>query len=93
MDMRLCFRIRDNNKAISEAKIYSANGSGINGGISNIPQRIIDLMSSDPSITTQKIADEIGIDKRNAESHIRSLKKLGLVERVGARKNGLWLVK
>ena len=89
----ICFSVRNNNKAIDELKIYSVNNSGINNGINEIRQRIIKLMLSDPNITTQKIADEIGIDRRNAESHIRGLKKLGLVKRIGARKKGQWLIR
>jgi ATP-dependent DNA helicase RecG len=88
----ISFQIRNNNKAVSKSKIYSANGSGINSGITEIRQRIMDLMSKNPSITTQKIADEIAIDRRNVESHVRILKKIGLIERTGARKNGRWVV-
>jgi predicted HTH transcriptional regulator len=50
-------------------------------------------MSHNQSVTTQVIAEELSIDRRNVESHIRVLKKLGLVEREGARKNGRWIVK
>jgi predicted HTH transcriptional regulator len=50
-------------------------------------------MSSDSGITTRSIADTVGINVRNAESHIRVLKKAGLIEREGSRKNGRWIVK
>jgi predicted HTH transcriptional regulator len=53
----------------------------------------MDLMSFNQNVTTQAIAEELAIDRRNVESHIRALKKLGLVVREGARKNGRWIVK
>jgi predicted HTH transcriptional regulator len=40
----------------------------------------------------RQIAAALGIETKNAESHIRQLKKAGLVEREGARKNGRWIV-
>ena len=105
----VCFHIRNNNKAIAERNIYSANGSGIksgindginigaNGGLNNdineARQKIIDLMKSNPSITTKQIADALGVNSRNVESNIRALKKAGIVEREGARKTGRWVVK
>jgi ATP-dependent DNA helicase RecG len=89
----ICFHIRNNDKAMTEDKIYSANGSGINSGINDVRQRIINLMLVNPSIKKQMIADELQINRRNIESHIRELKKIGAVEYVGARKNGSWVVK
>jgi ATP-dependent DNA helicase RecG len=56
-------------------------------------KKIIELMLDSPSITTGKIAESLGINIKSVESHIRSLKKSGLVEREGAKKNGRWIVK
>jgi len=46
-----------------------------------------------PSITTGQIANELGVDTKNAEANIRALKKSGLLKREGAKKNGRWIVK
>ena len=88
----ICFRIRNNNKAIEERKIYSANGSGINSGINEVRQRIIELMTNEPTITTQQIADTLDIDVKNADANIRALKKAGIIEREGSKKKGHWIV-
>ena len=80
-------------KTTSESEIYSADVSGINSGINDIRQKILELMANTPSITTGKIADFLNISSKNVESHIRSLKKMGLVERKGANKKGQWIVK
>ena len=74
-------------------KIYSAKISGINGGIKkNLRNKIVELMKAEPTISTSKIAEILEIDRRNAEAHIRALKKSGAVKREGARKNGRWVV-
>jgi predicted HTH transcriptional regulator len=44
-------------------------------------------------ITTQALADSLGVTRRVIESNISQLKKAGLVAREGAKKNGRWIVK
>ena len=64
-----------------------------NIGINDMQQRIIELMRSNPRITAKLMAEAIGIAPRNVQVHIQSLKKVGLVERIGPAKGGHWAVK
>ena len=48
------------------------------------------LVEDNPYITTDTLATELGINKRNAEKNITMLKVAGLLVRIGARKNGYW---
>jgi len=89
----ICFHIRNNNKAIEERKIYSANDCGINCGLNEIQQRIINILTETPDIKTQALADLLGKSKRTVESNISKLKKSGLIKREGAKKTGRWIVK
>ena len=66
---------------------------GINVGINETQKKIIDLITSNPIITADELSDAVGITKRRIESNISQLKKAGLIEREGARKNGRWIVK
>lgn len=66
---------------------------GINIGINETQQKIVALMVANPEITAGQLADSIGVTKRQIESSISKLKSLEIVERVGARKNGHWVVK
>ena len=50
-------------------------------------------MKNESSTTALKIATALGIDRRKVEAHIRILKRIGLIERKGANKNGRWIVK
>jgi ATP-dependent DNA helicase RecG len=96
-EFMVCFHIRNNNKAIAERGIYTTNGSGINGGINGgineTQKNIIKLLIEDPEIKAQAIADSLGLTKRKVEYHVSQLKKAGLIEREGARKNGRWIIK
>ncbi|MDR0523831.1 MAG: putative DNA binding domain-containing protein [Candidatus Methanoplasma sp.] len=55
--------------------------------------RILALMKSDPGITAKAIAEKIGMAPRNVQEHIRALKESGEVERAGATKKGIWVVR
>jgi ATP-dependent DNA helicase RecG len=66
---------------------------GINGGINETQKKIMTLLISRPEVTAEQLSVEVGITKRRIEANISQLKKLGLVEREGARKNGRWIVK
>jgi ATP-dependent DNA helicase RecG len=66
---------------------------GENIGVNETALKIIELMRETPSISAKTIASEIGIASRNVESKISSLKKAGLIARVGAAKGGHWVVK
>jgi predicted HTH transcriptional regulator len=50
-------------------------------------------MVSNPKITTLDISNKLKTDRKNVEANIRALKKLGVIDRIGARKNGEWVVK
>jgi ATP-dependent DNA helicase RecG len=64
-----------------------------NVGINETQKKIMDLIMKNAETTTQQIANSIGITKRRVESNIRQLKIAGVIERLGARKNGKWIVK
>jgi len=63
---------------------------GINIGLNETQMKIIELMRQDSRITIPRISEIIGISKRNIEVNISDLKKKGIVERIGSRKNGYW---
>ena len=55
-------------------------------------QKIIDLIKEDPYISTTKMAEIIGVDRRNIARNIKKLKEQGAVRRVGPDKGGFWEV-
>ena len=76
----------------SDGGINGGLKRGLNGGLNETQQRIISLVLEKPMITTQVIADSLNFTRRKVDYHINQLKKAGLVEREGAKKNGRWIV-
>lgn len=46
-------------------------------------QKILDLIRENPYVTTQEMADSIGIIRRTVAKHIRSLQYKGIIKRIG----------
>ena len=55
-------------------------------------QKIIELIHEKPYITTQEMADAIGIIRRTVAKHVRSLQERGVIKRIGPDKGGHWEV-
>ena len=71
------------------------NGKSIgeNAALNKTQIRIIEAMRHNPKVSAKTIAEEIGIALRNVEEYIHTLKKLGMIERIGSAKGGHWVVK
>jgi predicted HTH transcriptional regulator len=85
--------IRTNRTEGDDDNVNGGVNFGTNFGVNATEQRILELVLENPQIKTQEIAEVLGFTKRNVEYAIRSLKKTGLIERIGANKNGHWVVK
>ncbi|MBR4114480.1 MAG: HTH domain-containing protein [Bacteroidales bacterium] len=55
-------------------------------------QKILALLLKDSQITTQEIANELGISRRAVAKQITNLRKKGLISRIGSDKGGYWQV-
>ncbi|MBQ7227791.1 MAG: Fic family protein [Clostridia bacterium] len=53
---------------------------------------ILDILSSNSSITLQKVAEKIGKSLRTVKATVKSLQERGIVVRIGSKKNGNWKV-
>ena len=65
----------------------------VNSSSQKTSQKIIELIKQDKYITTQKMADILGIDRRNVARNIKKLQDQGVLERIGATNNGYWEIK
>ena len=62
-------------------------------GENQTQEKIMEIMRQNPKASAKAIAEKIGLTARGVEKVIKTLKSLGLVERVGAAKGGRWEVK
>jgi ATP-dependent DNA helicase RecG len=62
-------------------------------GLNEAQERIISLMSANPNVTAKTLAVELGIAERNVKNHIKALKDIGMIERIGAARGGHWRVR
>ena len=60
--------------------------------ISATSQEILCFLKEIPTATNKDISGKVGITERAVRKHITELKKIGLIERIGARKNGYWVI-
>lgn len=78
------------NKESSEEKFGEAGQRPKNVG--KTAQKIIDLVISDPSISAEAMASNIGISPRAVEKQIAKLRIMGILTREGATKAGYWRI-
>ena len=63
-----------------------------NVGINKTEKAVPGILISNPDKTAEEIAVEVGVTKRTIERTLVSLKKKGLIERIGSNKSGSWYV-
>ncbi|MCI8540239.1 MAG: winged helix-turn-helix transcriptional regulator [Erysipelotrichaceae bacterium] len=56
-------------------------------------KQIITLLSSDSSLTLKTVAEKTGISLIGVKKICSKLQELGILERVGAKRNGKWIIK
>ncbi|MBP5175067.1 MAG: winged helix-turn-helix domain-containing protein, partial [Treponema sp.] len=54
--------------------------------------QIIEIMKNTPNITLQEIAEKLNRSKRAVEMQVKKLREQGIIQRIGADKNGHWEV-
>ena len=68
---------------------------GVNVGVKlNKTQiKIVERIRNNPSVTIEEMAKYASVEARTIERNIKALKEKGIVDRIGADKNGHWVVK
>ncbi|MBP5174705.1 MAG: putative DNA binding domain-containing protein [Treponema sp.] len=61
--------------------------------LSKRQQAVIEEMRNNPEVTATQIATKLGVSSRTVETMIKFLRENGFIERDGATKHGLWVVK
>ena len=72
-------------------KIYTDTNVGIK--LNSTQKKILSMLSENPSLTSAKLAKILNVQIRTVERNIQKLRKEGMLDRSGANKDGVWVVK
>ena len=53
---------------------------------------MIELLIEDPSLTSIELSEKIGVTKRIVERVFKSLQEKKMIERIGSKRDGNWIV-
>lgn len=65
---------------------------GLNVGLNKTEKKVIENLIENPSITSANLAEIIDVTKRTIERTFKSLQEKKIIERIGTKRNGNWIV-
>ena len=78
---------------VMEYRIKSGGiNGGINGGIKPSDKKVLSHILTSPDDTAAQIAEKCDIGKRTVERSLAFLQEKGMIERIGNKRNGRWIV-
>ena len=54
--------------------------------------KILELLKKEPNITISAVTEIVSLTGRTVKRHIKRLKEKGYIKRIGANKNGYWVI-
>lgn len=64
----------------------------MNVGLNKTEKKVVALLIEDSAYTSEELAEKIGLTKRTIERTFVSLQKKKVIERVGSKRDGRWIV-
>ena len=52
----------------------------------------LELLEEDPGFTSLQIAEKLRVSRVSATKYLKTLKEMGLIERIGSDKKGYWKI-
>ena len=77
---------------VQDKSLKNAENEGNETHLSKSEQRIVKLLAEDPRITIGTISRRLQLSEAGVNKALAALRKKGIIERVGANKNGTWKV-
>lgn len=72
-------------RSMTRAHSSSKSGDSLESGI-------LELINGDPSVTIYRISEDLSADPSAVQRSLNDLRSRGIIERVGAKKNGEWRI-
>lgn len=64
----------------------------LNVVLNKTEKKVIELLIENPNITSAELAEKIGVTKRTIERTFKSLQEKKMIERIGSKRDGNWIV-
>ncbi len=65
---------------------------GLNVGLNKKEKKVIELLIENSSATSAELAEIIGVTKRTIERTFKTLQEKKMIERIGSKRDGNWIV-
>lgn len=65
---------------------------GLNVALNKTEKKVIELLIENPSVTSTELAEKVGVTKRTIERTFKSLQEKKMMERIGSKRDGNWIV-
>lgn len=65
---------------------------GLNVGLNKTEKKVIELLIENPNVTSTELAEKVGVTKRTIERTFKSLQEKKMIERIGSKRDGNWIV-
>ena len=64
----------------------------MNVGLNKKEKKVVSLLIDNSEYTSDELAEKIGVTKRTIERAFVSLQNKKVIERIGSKRNGRWIV-
>ncbi|MFZ7972058.1 MarR family transcriptional regulator [Fusobacterium watanabei] len=64
----------------------------MNVGLNKTEKKVIEFLIENPSFTSNNLAEKIGVTKRTIERTLKKLQEKKMIERIGSKRDGNWIV-
>ena len=77
-------------KSTLKSTLKSTQKSTPKSTLKGTRKNIVEMIESNPTITLNEIAEQLGKNPRGIDKHIKQLQDQGIIRRVGPAKGGHW---
>ena len=65
---------------------------GLNVGLNKTEKKVVGFLIENPSLTSIELSEKIGVTKRTIERAFKSLQEKKMIQRIGSKRDGNWIV-
>lgn len=65
---------------------------GLSVGLNKTEKKVVECLIENPSLTSIELSEKIGVTKRTIERTFKSLQEKKMIERIGSKRDGNWIV-